>query len=84
MNNLPMKKASLGILFIAILSLSSCKKNYVCYCEYYTNGTMTTTGTTPFNETKRVAKKKCKDLNDEGNIVFGGMNFHNETRCSLQ
>ena len=81
MNNLPMKKAFLGILFIVILS--SCKKNYVCSCEYYTNDSFTSSGTTTFNESKRVAKKKCEDLSDEGYLVFGGMTFHNETRCSL-
>ena len=76
-----MKKASLGILFIVILS--SCKKNYVCSCDYYTNGSLSTTGATTFNESKRSAKKKCEDLNDEGTLVFGGMTFNNETRCSL-
>jgi hypothetical protein len=82
MKNLPMKKACLGILLIVILS--ACKKNYVCSCDYYTNGSMNTSATTTFNESKRVAKKKCEDLNDEGTIVFGGMTFHNETRCSLK
>ncbi len=81
MNYLTMKKASLGILLIVILG--SCKKDYVCSCDYYTNDAYTTSDPTIFHESKRVAKKKCEDLNDEGNLVFGGMNFHNETRCSL-
>lgn len=77
-----MKKASLGILLIVILA--SCKKEYVCSCDYYTNDSYNTSNTTIFNETKPKAKAKCEDLNDEGTLVFGGMTFHNETRCSLK
>lgn len=77
-----MKKLSIGILFIAVLV--SCKKKYDCSCDYYSNGSLQTTQVTTFNETKPKAKAKCEDLNDEGTLVFGGMTFNNETRCSLK
>lgn len=77
-----MKKLSFGIVLMTILV--SCKKEYNCYCEYYSNGSVVTSGNTVFNETKREAKKKCKDLNSEGGFVMGGMAFNNETRCSLK
>ncbi|TSJ46480.1 hypothetical protein [Fluviicola chungangensis] len=77
-----MKKLSVGILFVVILA--SCKKDHECYCEYYTNGSMQTTNTFTFNETKAKAKKKCDDLNSEGSFAYGGMSVYNETKCSLK
>ncbi len=76
-----MKKLSVGVLLIVILS--SCKKDYECYCEYYTNGSLQTTNTYTFKETKAKAKKKCDEMNSEGSFVWGGMTAQNETKCTL-
>lgn len=76
-----MKKIVFGFLFVTVLV--SCKKNHDCSCDYYSNGEKQTTHVTPFKETKVTAKKKCEDLNSEGSLTYGGMTFHNETRCTL-
>jgi len=77
-----MKKLTAAFLFLT--ALTACKKDHSCYCEYYSNGELQGTNTTPFHETKAKANKKCKDLNDSATLTFGGMTLQNETRCELK
>jgi hypothetical protein len=53
-----MKKLSVGILFLTVLV--SCKKNYDCSCDYYSNGAKQTTNVTQFNETRAKAKRDVR------------------------
>lgn len=79
---LPMKKLTLGIILIT--AFASCKKDYNCSCDYYANEQYQVTNETKITATKFKAKKECKDMNSDVNLVFGGTNYHTESRCSLK
>ncbi len=77
-----MKKLTFGILLIT--ALVSCKKDYNCSCDYYLEDEYQVTNETKITATKYKAKKECKDMNSDVNLVFGGSSYHTETRCSLK
>ena len=50
-----MKKLVL-VAAVAVVALSSCKKDYVCQC---TSGSITAKGSTVYHDTKKNADKNC-------------------------
>jgi hypothetical protein len=77
-----MKKMTFGIVLIT--ALASCKKDYNCSCDYYADEEYQMTNETKITATKHKAKKECKDMNSDVNLVFGGTSYHTEARCSLK
>lgn len=68
-----MKKVILmsGIAFFAIVALSSCKKDYTCYCS-------DSDQTTIKNQTKKKAKEIC-----EGDVNVGVISVSGDNGCYL-
>lgn len=57
-----MKKITLAIAVLGILSLASCKKDYTCECTISGSG-LSATVSQNINETKKKAKEKCEAEN---------------------
>ena len=77
-----MKKLTFGIVLVT--TLISCKKDYNCSCDYYADEEYLVTNETKITATRYKARKECKDMNSDLNVVFNGTSYHTETRCSLK
>ena len=70
-----MKKIVITVIALFTLSLTSCKKDYVCECsKTRTSGGSTLTtedGKYTFNDTRTRAESRCNEQEATGDDVFG-------------
>jgi hypothetical protein len=69
-------KIGKGIIFLGLLGLASCKKDYYCWCNF-TQTPQIEAVPQPTHDTKRNAEKKCKETQAE--LISGGT----DVSCSI-
>lgn len=81
-----MKKTILlsAVLFMVTVSITSCKKDYVCKCsKTYTSGSGTSTNDYSqytYKDTRKRAEDRCNANTDSGSDFFGDYSVN----CQIQ
>lgn len=71
-------------LLLILLSLYSCKKDYNCSCDIYSQGQYASTQVEVIKDTKYAAKKTCQSKNSKSQFGVAGYSIDLESRCELK
>jgi hypothetical protein len=78
-----MKKTFLLLGFAALISLASCKKDYVCECTFSSNGVASDPDETTYvGVTKSAARANCVSTNSSYTIQ--GTTYNSTNTCKLK
>lgn len=81
-----MKKSILmsTVLFMVTVSITSCKKDYVCKCSKSYTGSNTTVTSDysqyTYKDTRKRAEDRCNENSDSGTDLFGDYSIN----CQIQ